>query len=194
MVEVKSRPDAELNGVTYKTKSGCGVIYVTINEYNGQPFEVFINLGKGGTCANVMLGAMGRDISHGLRGGVPLEEFSRTHFGSRCDSQISSVQNHGKPVFSCLDAIAKVFIEYLKKKNPLPPELIAPSTERFQPIIPPELPPKFYTEPGKIEVEKSPPTVARIGGRVCEVCGGPVVMESACEVCKVCGHSQRCGG
>jgi len=200
MVDVLSRPDEELHGVTYKTKCGCGSIYITINEYQGKPVEVFINLGKGGICANVMLGAMGRDISHGLRGGVPLEEFSRTHFGSRCDSQITSIQNKGKPMFSCLDAIAKVFIEYLKKRNPNPPgAIIIPMNEptiqsspKPTPITSPELQPKSYTEPPKPTEEPKPQSEGvRMGGKICGNCGGgPIVREGSCEVCKSCGDSK----
>jgi ribonucleoside-diphosphate reductase alpha chain len=180
MTEVKIEPRLEmLPGNTYKTRCGCGSLYITITELDNKPAEVFINLGKGGTCANIMLAAMGRDISHGLRYGVPLEEFSRTHFGSRCDAQITSIQNKGKPIFSCLDAIAKVFIEYLKKKYPNPPGAVI-------------IPMSNEKETPKLESPKPQPGAVRLGGLICEVCGGPVVMESSCEVCKSCGHSQRC--
>src|SRR5205823_14428655 len=45
---VRSRPDA-LRGVTRRLESPLGTMYVTITEDDkGQPFEVFISLGKAG--------------------------------------------------------------------------------------------------------------------------------------------------
>jgi hypothetical protein len=38
-----------LNGKTYKIRTGCGAMYVTVNiTEEGVPIEVFINLGKAG--------------------------------------------------------------------------------------------------------------------------------------------------
>ncbi|GAB4389918.1 MAG: hypothetical protein Kow0025_18420 [Thermodesulfovibrionales bacterium] len=52
---------------TFKRKTGCGNLYVTIGEVEGKPFEVFINIGKGGVCAHSMCEAIGRLVSWGLR-------------------------------------------------------------------------------------------------------------------------------
>jgi len=40
MVAPRERPEV-LPGTTYKLKTGCGNIYVIINDHEGKPFEVF---------------------------------------------------------------------------------------------------------------------------------------------------------
>jgi len=116
MAKVEKRPEA-LTGKTYKAVCGCGTIYVTINENNGQPFEVFINFGKSGKCANITLDAIAISISHGLRAGVHLEEYMRAFRGYSCELRITGVQNKGTPIQSCVDAVAQTFLRHLREKG-----------------------------------------------------------------------------
>src|SRR4051812_27404629 len=65
----RSRPD-KLKGTTYKKETPLGVMFVSINEdEKGQPFEVFVTLGKAGGSAMADAEAMGRLISLALRSG-----------------------------------------------------------------------------------------------------------------------------
>ena len=70
------RPD-ELTGRTRKVPTVFGNLYLTVNEMDGSPFEVFATLGKGGKEVSAATEAMGRLISLGLRHGVPMEEIVR---------------------------------------------------------------------------------------------------------------------
>ena len=57
-----------LSGVTYKTDSPIGKMYITINQdEKNDPFEVFLNNGKSGSDVMAMADALGRMISFVLR-------------------------------------------------------------------------------------------------------------------------------
>jgi ribonucleoside-diphosphate reductase alpha chain len=57
-----------VNGATYKLKTPVGTAFVTINQdENGNPFEVFINIGKAGSEVAAMAEGMGRVISKSLK-------------------------------------------------------------------------------------------------------------------------------
>lgn len=73
----RSRPDM-LRGTTRRMDTPLGTMYVTITEDDrGQPFEVFITLGKAGGAAMADVEAMGRLISLSLRSGIPIMEVHR---------------------------------------------------------------------------------------------------------------------
>ena len=68
----RSRPD-KLRGTTARYETPLGTMFANITEDDrGQPFEVFINLGKAGGSAMADAEAMGRLISLALRSGIPL--------------------------------------------------------------------------------------------------------------------------
>jgi ribonucleoside-diphosphate reductase alpha chain len=57
-----------VEGVTYMTETPVGKTYITINHNeNGEPFEVFITIGKSGSDVAAMADALGRMISLNLR-------------------------------------------------------------------------------------------------------------------------------
>lgn len=92
---------------TYKFKMACGnSLYVTISfrEDNGQtPFEVFLTIGKVGSCNRALIEALGRSISYYLRaGGHPLE-LAKSLRNIRCPA---STPNPNNPL-SCPDAIVR---------------------------------------------------------------------------------------
>lgn len=99
-----ARPDA-VDGKTWAINTGCGKMYVTINHLNGEPFEVFVRLGKAGGCASSQTEALGRLISLGLRRGIDLNaiisELSQISCHQPCFSQ------DGK-VLSCADALSNI--------------------------------------------------------------------------------------
>ncbi len=105
----KKRP-AVIKGSTQLLRTGCGNLYVTINEdESGKPFEVFTNIGKAGGCASSQSEAIGRLISLALRSNIEPEEIIK---------QLKSISCHqpswteGGKVLSCSDAIAKALEEY----------------------------------------------------------------------------------
>ncbi|MDF2962807.1 MAG: ribonucleoside-diphosphate reductase [Paenibacillus sp.] len=66
--EYKRRPQI-LRGATYKFNTPFGMAYITINDMNGSPSEVFLNVGKAGSDVFAMSEALGRVCSLFLRYG-----------------------------------------------------------------------------------------------------------------------------
>ena len=104
----------KLSGATYRTKTGCGNLYVTINEDCGVAVEVFATMGKTGGCADSQIETIGRLISLGLRNKVEMKDFVRQMAGVCCHSAITT---EGHEVLSCSDAIAKVLKKYIDEKS-----------------------------------------------------------------------------
>jgi len=105
----KKRPSV-IKGATRLMKTGCGNLYVTINEDdNGRPFEVFTNIGKAGGCAASQAEAIGRLISLALRSNIEPEEIVKQLKGISCH-QPSWYE--GGRVLSCSDAIARSLEKY----------------------------------------------------------------------------------
>lgn len=66
---VRERPDV-VYGFTQKVRTGLGDLYLTINEENGRPFEVFATIGKSGHSITAKAEAIGRLVSLAFRSGV----------------------------------------------------------------------------------------------------------------------------
>ncbi|MEK7829019.1 MAG: vitamin B12-dependent ribonucleotide reductase, partial [Deltaproteobacteria bacterium] len=72
-------------GATRKMKTGCGNLYITINEdEEGRPFEIFTQIGKAGGCAASQCEAIGRMASLALRSGIQVEEVIKQMRGISC--------------------------------------------------------------------------------------------------------------
>ncbi len=99
-----SRP-RRLKGITDKIKTGEGTAYITVNEKDGEPFELFIELGKSGKDSAANAEAIGRLASLCLRSGVRVENIIRQLDGITGDSP---TWDNGKTVKSVADAVAKV--------------------------------------------------------------------------------------
>ena len=94
-------------GTTLKTKTGCGSLYVTINQDEQGLFEIFTNLGKAGGCPS-QSEATARVLSVALRSGVPPAVLIEQLKGIRCLSTITRRrENKEIDVLSCPDAIAR---------------------------------------------------------------------------------------
>ena len=106
----------ELFGITYKRRSGCGKLFVTVNERNGEPYEVFVQTsGHGGCAANSE--ALGRMISIGLRNGVSAWEIKKQLSRVKCN-KCNNGNIDGK---SCADIIGKCLypdMVTVKKEEP----------------------------------------------------------------------------
>lgn len=66
--QYKRRPQI-LRGATYKVNTPFGMAYITINDMNGSPSEIFLNVGKAGSDVFAMSEALGRVCSLFLRYG-----------------------------------------------------------------------------------------------------------------------------
>ncbi|MDE3127341.1 MAG: vitamin B12-dependent ribonucleotide reductase, partial [Gemmatimonadota bacterium] len=110
----RSRPE-KLRGTTIRKETPLGVMFVSINEDDkGQPFEVFINLGKAGGSAMADAEAMGRMISLALRSGIPLIEVHRQLRGISSDRVVGLGPNK---VMSVPDAIGLALEEWMRDKQ-----------------------------------------------------------------------------
>ena len=114
MRAVKERPET-LNGFTTKIKTGYGHLYVTVTEYEGQPFEVFATIGKSGRSTTAKTEAIGRLVSLALRSGVTVDKI--VHQLKGIGGEYPIFQNGGL-VLSIPDAIARVLEKrYLTGEN-----------------------------------------------------------------------------
>ncbi|MDP3804317.1 MAG: adenosylcobalamin-dependent ribonucleoside-diphosphate reductase, partial [Candidatus Omnitrophota bacterium] len=164
----RPRPNVTV-GTTTKIATGCGNLYVTINEDGeGLPFEVFMQMGKAGGCAMSQLEAIGRLLSLALRSGIETNSIIEQLRGIRCPSP--SWEKGGR-IFSCSDAIARV-IERRLKNDPGPRSDSIQQSESST----------GGSNPGSLKT-------GNIVG-VCPDCGGALWHIEGCMVCKSCGYSK----
>lgn len=107
----KKRPEV-IKGTTRLMKTGCGNLYVTINEdQDGNLFELFTQMGKAGGCASSQAEAIGRLVSLALRGNIEPIEIEKQLRGISCHSPAWAA---GGKIASCSDAISKAIERYLE--------------------------------------------------------------------------------
>ena len=103
-----TRPQ-DLHGQTQRIRTGCGWLYITVNEHDNKPYEIFLRLGKAGNCASAWTEAIGRVTSLAIRKGATIEEVIKQLSGISCNVPTQACS-------SCVDGVAKI----LGKKD-LPP-------------------------------------------------------------------------
>ncbi|MBI5867888.1 MAG: vitamin B12-dependent ribonucleotide reductase [candidate division Zixibacteria bacterium] len=109
------RPEV-LEGFTEKIKTGYGNLYVTVNMFEGKPFEVFASIGKSGYSTMADTEAICRLISLGLRSRIPVAQIVKQLQGIGGSQPI--FERRGV-VFSIPDAIAKVMNDHFGNGNKL---------------------------------------------------------------------------
>ena len=110
----RDRPQA-LVGRTYQMSTGCGPLYVTINDdEKGLAFELFNTIGKAGGCAASQSEAIGRLVSLAWRSGQQPEPIIKQLIGISCHKPAGFGENR---VTSCADAIAQAIRHHLEKNN-----------------------------------------------------------------------------
>src|SRR5207244_11143079 len=180
---VRSRPDA-LRGVTRRLESPLGTMYVTITEDDkGQPFEVFISLGKAGGALMADVEAIGRLISLALRSGVPLPEIYRQLRGISSDRAVGLGPNK---VMSVPDAIGIAIEKWMQDKQGVQQELL--DSTRSPERAPTEV---ILGSAGDTALRAARgPEQDFIGA--CPDCGSQLAFIEGCAKCHVCGFSE-CG-
>jgi len=95
------RPES-VQGVTSRITTGHGKLFMTLNSNNGNPFEVFSQIGKSGQCDAAYLEAISRLVSLCLRNNIMPETIYQQLNGIVC----CPVWSEGTQVHSVPDAIA----------------------------------------------------------------------------------------
>ncbi len=93
-----------LSGETERMDTGCGKLFVIMNDDEHGPREVFANMGKAGGCASSNTEALGRLISLALKKGAAPSEIVEQLKGIRCHVPYGMGPN---ATLSCADAIGK---------------------------------------------------------------------------------------
>ncbi|HWP38220.1 MAG TPA: vitamin B12-dependent ribonucleotide reductase [Gemmatimonadales bacterium] len=178
----RSRPEL-LRGTTRRLETPLGTLYVTITEDDkGQPFEVFMSLGKAGAALMADVEAIGRLISLALRAGIPIQEIHRQLRGISSDRVTGLGPNK---VMSVPDAIGIAIERWLHDKQGVQQDLLAGSHA-------PEPAPRSVVS--GVEGQSY-----QVGGMreeqfigACPDCGSQLEFAEGCVKCHVCGYSE-CG-
>ncbi len=93
-----------LTGETQRMDTGCGKLFVIMNDDEYGAREVFANMGKAGGCASSNTEALGRLISLALKKGASPQEVVEQLKGIRCHVPYGMGPN---ATLSCADAIGK---------------------------------------------------------------------------------------
>jgi ribonucleoside-diphosphate reductase alpha chain len=172
----RAREDV-IHGSTRKIRTGCGNLYVTVNEdEEGKLFEIFNQIGKAGGCAASQSEAIGRLVSLAFRSGIEPEDIIRQLKGISCHTPVW--YREGK-VLSCSDAVAKAIEWHLQEKE---------RRTKVQREIKISAPKHAPREDGS-SMHRSLGLVFQRGA--CPECGGPLIFEEGCVKC-FCGYSD-CG-
>lgn len=158
-----------LQGATYRKETPLGTAYITVNsDDGGQPFEVFMNVGKAGTEVTAVSEAMGRLISLVLRMPASLPPTERLRWVTEELVGIGGGRPLGfgaNRVRSLPDGVAQVLAEHLSDLPQGEEEL--PAEQLALPI---------NTKPI---------------GDICPECGEASFLNvEGCRKCHVCGYSE----
>ncbi len=183
----RSRPDI-LRSTAIRKETPLGVMFVHITEDDkGQPFEVFINLGKAGGSAMADAEAMGRMISLALRSGISIQQVHRQLRGISSDRAVGLGPNK---VLSVPDAIGLALEDWMRTKNGVQQELLTTTAEQQTPTMTPQAMPVVSQGGAQMQFEAMSGGDAFIG--TCPDCGSQLEFAEGCVKCHVCGFSE-CG-
>lgn len=174
----RSRADVTW-GTTRKMKTGCGDLYVTINEDREGLFEIFAQMGKAGGCSASQNETTGRLISLALRSGVDVNTIIKQLSGIRCPSPLWDT---GVQILSCSDAIARAIKLYLEDYEHPKMEMTGSYTK---PEIRGNGDPSLHDKKALIDPAEPKNMIA-----TCPDCGSTLFHESGCLTCTICGFSK----
>lgn len=198
----RARPDV-MRGTTIRKETPLGVMFVNITEdEKGQPFELFLNLGKAGGSAMADAEAIGRLVSLALRSGIPLMEIHRQLRGISSDRAVGLGPNK---VLSMPDAVGLALEKWWRDKQGVQQDLLAggsavPLQSPVSSLQPPTLTPSagvpITRPPAAGELMQPQMEFGNGGGEVfigtCPDCGSQLEFAEGCVKCHVCGYSE-CG-
>ena len=167
-VTKRPRPSL-LTGNTYRKETPLGTAYVTVNsDENGEPFEVFLNVGKAGSDVSAVSEAIGRLISLILRMPASLPPTERLRWVMDELAGIGGGRSLGfgaNRVRSLPDGVAQVLAHHLSE---LPPAKEMVSSEQL-----------------------ALPIVQQPIGDICPDCGEAGFLNTeGCRKCYICGYSE----
>jgi ribonucleoside-diphosphate reductase alpha chain len=186
--EMERRPKARqdvIHGSTRKIKTGCGNLYVTVNEdAEGNPFEIFNQIGKAGGCAASQSEAIGRLVSLAFRSGIEPEDIIRQLKGISCHTPVW--YREGK-ILSCSDAVAKAIEWHLQEKRTNTGVGTTPGgeTSKIRALLT-----RVNLSESQKQANQDTSVPIFLRG-ACPECGGPLLYEEGCVKC-LCGYSD-CG-
>jgi ribonucleoside-diphosphate reductase alpha chain len=187
----RSRPET-LRGTTRRVETPLGTLYVNITEDDrGQPFEVFMSLGKAGGALMADVEALGRLISLALRSGIPMREVWRQLRGISSDKVIGLGPHK---VLSVPDAVGIAIERWMMEKQGIQQELL-PRTTPPSGVAGVDMAPVVA---GARAVEGGEGEQMLFGGMqetlsgACPDCGSQLEYAEGCVKCHVCGYSE-CG-
>lgn len=190
-VSPRKRPDV-MQGSTYKVTTAYGNLYVTINEDEYGPFEVFSQLGKAGGFFGAQTEAICRMISLALRSGVSIKDVVDQIKGIRGPDPVF---HNGERILSLPDAIANVLENHIKRgqtelKFEVPkaePKVEKPQQELVYQTVTQEVKTNGMT------MVQQKFSIADLGhAPACPDCSNMLVMQEGCMKCEACGFS-KCG-
>jgi ribonucleoside-diphosphate reductase alpha chain len=153
------RPD-NLRGSTHKIQTGLGNLYVTVNELDGKPFEVFATIGKSGKSTMAKTEAIGRLVSLALRNHIPVKHIVKQLKGISGEKPLMTKDGM---VWSVPDAVGSLLEKlYVARENMLV---------------------SYQNEEG----EFIPMSLMK---EECPDCGASLVHEEGCLKCARCGYSK----
>ncbi len=203
----RERPSA-MHGTTYKTNTPYGNMFVTINDDEHGPFEVFAQLGKNGGFFSAMTEAICRLISIGLRSGVGVDQIINQIKGIR-STDVAYAE--GEIVYSLPDAIGKVIERHLNRSQQT--LSLAFKEQQAKSVEQPEVVHEQVTVESSFGASQKMSTPSTLGAPsgaatmtidqkisvanfgyapVCPTCSSMLVFQEGCMKCESCGYS-KCG-
>ena len=158
-------------GSTQRLETGCGHLYITINEDDKGLCEVFTQMGKSGGCTASQAEAIGRLISLALRSGIEPEAIVKQLKGIRCPSPL---WQPGGMVLSCSDAVGKALERFTKDRSVTVERADALEGAGKAATVAAK---ENYADKGDVCPE-------------CPECGSMVEYVEGCVVCRTCGYSK----
>jgi ribonucleoside-diphosphate reductase alpha chain len=194
----RSRPD-RLRGTTIRKETPLGVMFVNITEDDkGQPFEVFVTLGKAGGSAMADVEAMGRLMSLALRSGIPIMEIHRQLRGISSDRAVGLGPNK---VLSVPDAIGIAIEEWHRdritgvQQELMPPSVGSTPASEMTTSMTHQVPAALRTTgnaAAELELQFGLHHASETFIGTCPDCGSQMEYAEGCVKCHVCGFSE-CG-
>src|SRR3954470_15517319 len=184
----RSRPEV-LRGTTRRVETPLGTLYVTITEDDrGQPFEVFMTLGKAGGALMADVESLGRLISLALRSGIPIKEIYRQLRGISSDRVIGLGPNK---ILSVPDAVGIAIERWMQEKQGIQQELLpggrtGGQADLARVVAPPS------SETGSRGEQMIFGGMQEMLSGACPDCGSQLEFAEGCMKCHVCGFSE-CG-